>query len=83
MLANGRAGLWLEKVDRAAKVGAGVDTVDVVLLVVVDLELEETDVKPPNNVLGDFWKVVEGKVGTAGISRVKLFESTRGRRGSS
>lgn len=54
VLANEVAGLWLEKVDgRAANVGTGVDTVEVVLLVVLAvLELEAADVKPPKSVLG-------------------------------
>lgn len=53
VLANEVAGLWLEKVDgRAANVGTGVDTVEVVLLVVLAvLELEAADVKPPKSVL--------------------------------
>ena len=55
MLAKEVAGLWLEKVDgRAAYVRTGVDTVEVVLLVVLlaVLELEAADVKPPKSVLG-------------------------------
>ena len=54
VLANEVAGLWLEKVDgRAANVGTGVDTVEVVLLVVLAvLELDAADVKPPKSVLG-------------------------------
>ena len=88
VLANEVAGLWLEKVDgRAANVGTGVDTVEVVLLVVLAvLELEAADVKPPKSVLGVSWNpVVEvGTVGlTVGISRVisrfcGICKSTRG-----
>ena len=60
VLVNGTDGLWLENVDNVAKVGTGVDKVEVVLLVVVvDLEVANA----PKRVRGVFVNVDVAKVG--------------------
>jgi hypothetical protein len=64
VLANG-SGLWLN-VDKFANVGEGVGVENDDGLGVVVLETTEAEVNPPNSVLGDFCKVVVGKVGTVG-----------------